>query len=108
MAEKKDPQQGERPGASLAFRVTPRAKKNEITEVMEDGTLKIRITAPPVEGKANEALLQFLAEVLELPPARLKIVAGRSNRDKQIRVDGLARETIFQRIRSWGKVNSNR
>ena len=44
-------------GAALALRVTPRASKNEIVEVLSDGTVKVHLTAPPVEGKANEALL---------------------------------------------------
>ena len=54
-------------GAALAVRVTPRASRNEISEVFSDGTVKIHLTAPPVDGKANEALLKFLASVLEVP-----------------------------------------
>jgi hypothetical protein len=46
-------------GAALAVRVTPRARKNEIVEVLSDGTVKVHLTAPPVEGKANQALLEY-------------------------------------------------
>jgi len=85
-------------GAALAVRVTPRARKNEIVEVLSDGTLKIRLTAPPVEGKANQALVEFLAEVLEVPRSRLEIVAGESGRDKLVSVIGLDAETVQARI----------
>jgi uncharacterized protein (TIGR00251 family) len=78
--------------------VTPRARKNEIVEVLSDGTLKIRLTAPPVEGKANQALVEFLAEVLEVPRSRLEIVAGESGRDKLVSVIGLDAETVQARI----------
>ena len=49
-------------GAALAIRVTPRASKNEIVEILADGTVKVRLTAPPVEGEANQALLTYLGE----------------------------------------------
>ncbi len=85
-------------GAALAIRVTPRASRNEIVEVLADGTIKIRLTAPPVEGKANEALVEFLAEVLEVPPSAIEIVAGVTGRDKLVSILDLDAETVHSRI----------
>lgn len=85
-------------GSALAIRVTPRASRNEIVEILNDGTVKIRLTSPPVEGKANQALVEFLAEVLDLPPSRIEIVAGATGRDKLVSILDLDTETVHQRI----------
>lgn len=85
-------------GAALAVRVTPRASKNEIVEVLSDGTVKIRVTAAPVEGEANEALLKFLAEILEVPVSNLEVVAGASGRDKLISVLNMDAEAVHKKI----------
>jgi hypothetical protein len=85
-------------GAALAIRVTPRASKNEIAEILSDGTVRIRLTAPPVEGKANEALVAFLAEILDVPPSRVEIVAGATGRDKLVSVLDLDADTLHSRI----------
>ncbi len=85
-------------GAALAVRVTPRASRNEIVEVMSDGTIKIHIAAPPVDGEANEKLVAFLAEVLNIPKSRIEIVAGVSGRDKLISVLDMDAETVHKRI----------
>lgn len=85
-------------GAALAVRVTPRASRNEIFGVLNDGTVKIHLTAPPVEGQANEALLKFLAEVLGVPVSRLEIVAGKTGRDKLVSVLDMDAETVHKRI----------
>ena len=85
-------------GAALAIRVTPRASHNEITEIQSNGTVKIRLTAPPVEGKANEALINFLASVLEIPPSRIDIIAGINGRDKLVSILDLDAETVHHRI----------
>lgn len=77
---------GGKRGAALAIRVTPRARHNEIVEVLADHTIKIRLTAPPVEGKANEALVKFLAEILNVSKSRIEIVAGETGRDKLVSV----------------------
>jgi uncharacterized protein (TIGR00251 family) len=80
-------------GAALAIRVTPRASHNEIVEILADGTIKIRLTAPPVEGKANQALIEFLSGVLGVPSARIEIVAGSTGRDKLVSVLDMDAET---------------
>ena len=85
-------------GAALAVRVTPRASRNEVFGVLNDGTVKIHLTAPPVEGQANEALLKFLSEVLGVPLSRLDIVAGKTGRDKLVSVLDMDAETAHKRI----------
>ena len=85
-------------GSALAVRVTPRATRNEIVELLEDGTIKVRIAAPPSDEESNETLIDFLAEVLGVPKSRLDIVAGASGRDKLISVIDMDAETAHQRI----------
>jgi hypothetical protein len=87
-----------RQGAALAIRVTPRASRNEIVDVLSDGTVKVHITAPPVEGKANETLLRFLADAFDIPVSRLEIVAGANGRDKIISVLDMDSNTLHKKI----------
>lgn len=90
-----------RMGSAIAVRVTPRASRNKIVEMLPDGTIKIHIAAPPVDGEANEALIRFLAEVLNVPKSRLEIVAGQSGRDKLVSVLDMDAETVQQRITAY-------
>jgi len=85
-------------GAAIAVRITPRASKNEIAEILNDGTIKIRLTAPPVEGKANAALLSFLAGIFDVNTSRLDIVAGFTGRDKLVTVTDLSPEEVHEKI----------
>lgn len=85
-------------GAALAIRVTPRARKDEIVEILSDQTIKIRLTAPPVEGKANEALIEFLARVLDVPRSKIDIVAGLNGRDKLVSILDLESSEAQARI----------
>ena len=85
-------------GSALAIRVTPRASRNEISEILSDGTVKIRLTAPPAEGKANKALIEFLAHVLGVPASRIEIVAGATGRDKLVSILDLDAQTVHERI----------
>ena len=85
-------------GAALAVRLTPRASKNEIVEILSDGTVKVHVTAPPVEGQANEALLQFLGQVLGVPRSRLDVVAGATGRDKLISVIDMDAADVHKKI----------
>ena len=75
-------------GLVLAVQVQPRAAKNEIAGPVGD-RLKVRLTAPPVEGKANKALVKFLAKQLGLPASGLTIVAGHKSRQKDLLISGL-------------------
>ncbi len=85
-------------GAAIAVRVTPRASKNEIQEILDDGTIKVRITSAPVDGQANETLLEYLAKLLEVRMSQLDIVAGQTGRDKLISVIGLDADTVQERL----------
>lgn len=80
------------------MRVTPRASRNEIAEVLDDGTIKVRIAAQPADDEANAALLEFMSEILGVPKSRLDIVAGLSGRDKLISVVDMDAETAHQRV----------
>ncbi len=73
---------------TLAVKVVPRASKNQIAG-MEGDAVKIRLNAPPVEGKANDALVKFLAEVLGVSRAQIEIVTGHTSRHKVVRVRGV-------------------
>jgi uncharacterized protein (TIGR00251 family) len=85
-------------GAAITVRVTPRMAKNEIGEILEDGTIKIRLTAPPVDGKANECLINYLAEVLETKPSKIEIVSGLTGRNKLISILDQSPEEVQQKI----------
>lgn len=85
-------------GAALAIRVTPRASKDEIIEVLSDQTVKIRLTAPAVENKANEALISFLAKVLDVPKSDIEIVAGATGRDKLVSILDIDSEDVHKKI----------
>lgn len=74
-------------GCTLAVRVQPGARKNDISGI-HAGAVKISLTAPPVDGKANEALVEFLAARLRLPRARISIVSGAMGRLKRLRITG--------------------
>ena len=84
-------------GVTFAIKVHPRAKKNAITGQVGDA-LKIALTAPPVEGKANEACIEFFANLLEVPRSSVTIAAGQSSRNKLIRVAGLSAVEIEKRL----------
>ena len=72
-------------GCRLSLHVHPGSKKNEIVGMHGDA-LKIKITAPPEDGKANEAVIRFLAEVLDLPRARISIIRGQTSRKKVVEI----------------------
>lgn len=68
----------------IKIRVLPRSSKNEVVGEMADGTLKIKLTAPPVDGKANDALIKLLAEYFDKPKNKIKIAAGATSKNKVI------------------------
>jgi uncharacterized protein len=85
-------------GVFFAVRVHPRAKKNAITGELGEA-LKISLTAPPLDGRANEACIAFLAELLNLPRSSITIASGQTGRNKVIRVAGISVEELQKRLR---------
>lgn len=81
----------------LRLHVTPRGSRNQITGWRGD-ILHIKITAPPVEGAANEAAVKFIAAALGLPKTRVEIVSGTKSREKTIRITGLSDDEVRQRL----------
>ena len=84
-------------GVSFAVKIQPRAKKNAIVGALDDA-LKIALTAPPVEGRANEACIKFLSNLLEVPRSSVSIASGETSRRKVIRVAGLTADKLRKRI----------
>jgi len=81
----------------LSIKVQPRASRNEICEVVGN-ELKIRITAPPVDSAANEALVRFLAEKLECAGSSVRLIRGATSRHKTIGIRGIDPATVVQRL----------
>ncbi len=80
-------------GTRIAVRVQPRASRNRI-EGIHGGRVKIRLTAPPIEGAANKALVEFLADVLHVPKRHIAIVQGHRGREKVVEVEGVPPEDV--------------
>ena len=85
-------------GATFAIKVHPRAKKNAITGEVGDA-LKVSLTAPPTDGKANAACVEFFAKLLKVPRSSVSIAAGESSRNKVIRVMGVTAQQVQERVR---------
>ena len=79
---------------SLQVRVQPRASKDEIAGVI-DGVLKIRLQAPAVENRANEALVEFLAHLLKTPKSAIRILGGERSRIKRIEIRGATKQQVL-------------
>lgn len=88
MGQKKSPSHSEEEAADLTVRVQPRASRNEL--VRSKLGIKVKLTSPPVDGAANEALVSFLAEILGTSKSRIRIVSGHTGREKRIRIEGMS------------------
>jgi uncharacterized protein len=84
-------------GATFAVRIQPRARKNAIVGELGDA-LKVSLTAPPVDGKANAACIEFFANLLKVPRSSVSIAAGQTSRNKVIRVAGLSAAELGRRL----------
>ena len=82
---------------TFAIKVHPRAKKNAITGELGDA-LKLSLTTPPIDGRANEACIEFFAKLLKVPRSSVTIASGQSSRNKVIRVAGLTADEVRQRL----------
>jgi len=87
-----------RSGAAITVRITSRSRRNEISEILEDGTIHIRLTAPQNAEKSNQALIAFLAEILQVNVSQLEIVAGNSGSDKLVTIIDLDKASVQDRI----------
>jgi uncharacterized protein len=86
-------------GVTFTVKVQPRARKNAITGVVGDA-LKLALTAPPVDGRANEACIKFFANLLDVPRSSVTIASGKTSRNKVIRVAGLTADEVRRRLRT--------
>jgi uncharacterized protein (TIGR00251 family) len=82
---------------TLSVKIHPRARKNALTGKLGDA-FKLSLTAPPVADKANQACIQFLANLLNLPRSSVTIASGQSSRSKVIRVTGLSADEVRKRL----------
>ena len=85
-------------GVLLSIKLQPRASVNELGDALGN-ELRIRVTAPPVDSAANEALVRFLAETLDCPRRNVELVRGQTSQHKIIRVHGLTADTVAARLK---------
>jgi uncharacterized protein (TIGR00251 family) len=78
----------------LKIYLQPRSSKNEIVGPFKDG-IKVKVTSPPVEGKANETLIRFLAKEIGISPSCIEMIKGRHSREKTLRISGLKNRLTF-------------
>ncbi|HEY3769816.1 MAG TPA: DUF167 domain-containing protein [Candidatus Angelobacter sp.] len=84
-------------GITFAIKVHPRAHKNAITGLVGDA-LKLALTAPPVEGKANQAVIEFFADLFAIPRSSVTIASGETSRNKVVRISGMSRQMVEERL----------
>ena len=82
----------------ISVKVQPNASRSEVTGFSGD-QLAVRVTAPPVEGKANRALVELLSDVLGVSRGRIEVVRGHTSRKKVVAVTGLSRDELMERLR---------
>lgn len=85
---------GKESGVELFLHCQPGAKKTEVKGVHGD-RLKIRLAAPPVEGRANEVLIAWLSKALGVPSARIELMSGDTGRQKRVRISGIQIEQVL-------------
>jgi hypothetical protein len=87
-------------GLSLRVKVQPGAPADKILGE-HDGGLKLRLKAPPVDGKANAACIKFLADLLDLPKSNIELVKGETSTIKMVRIAGVTREVLLSKLRNF-------
>ncbi|MDD4237370.1 MAG: DUF167 domain-containing protein [Desulfotomaculaceae bacterium] len=91
------PLREEKDGVSFKVRVQPRASKNQVAGLFEDA-LRVRLTAPPVDGEANEACRAFLAELLSVGRGQVEILSGHTGRNKVVKIKGVSASQVQKRL----------
>jgi len=85
-------------GSAVAVRITPRASRNQIVGVLNDGTIKVHLASEPADDELNVELVAYLADVLGVPKSRVEIVAGKNGRDKLVSVLDMDVDTAHKRV----------
>lgn len=85
-------------GVRFSVKVQPKARRNAIVGELGD-TLKVALTAPPVDGRANEACIEFFAEILRVARSAVSIASGQTSRNKVIRVTGITAAQVHDRLK---------
>jgi len=93
-----------RKGLSFDIHVTPHASRAEII-CIQDGAFKLKVTAPPVDGAANDACIKLLAEELELKKSQMAIAAGAKSRNKTVTVNNISKTDLELKIKKFVKEN---
>ena len=84
-------------GVTFAVKVHPRARKNAITDTVGDA-LKLALTAPPVDGKANQSVIEFFADLFAIPRSSVTIASGETSRNKIVRIAGVSKPVAEQEL----------
>ena len=87
-------------GITVRVKVQPKASKNEISGIQND-ELKVRLTAPPVDGAGNKACIEFFAKLCSIPKAKVEIVQGQTGRNKRIKLTDVSKDGFLALIDRW-------
>ncbi|MBN4065002.1 DUF167 domain-containing protein [Dehalococcoides mccartyi] len=82
----------------ITVRLQPRASRDEVVGFNEQGVLRVRVKAPPVDGAANLALVQLLAKTLGVPKANVSLITGATSRNKIVEISGLTNDEVGSRL----------
>ena len=94
---------GGAPLARLAIRVQPGARRTGLAGTLADGTIKVAVAAPPEQGRANAALVEWLAETLGIRARHVRVTRGAASRSKRIEVEGLTEDQVRRRLQAAGR-----
>ncbi|NTW05396.1 MAG: YggU family protein [Peptococcaceae bacterium] len=84
-------------GVTIRVRIQPRASKNQFAGIL-DGAVKVRLSAPPVDGEANDACIKFFSSFFKVSAGSVKILSGFTGKNKIIKISGLSTEDVLSRI----------
>ena len=84
-------------GLEVRIHVQPRARRSELSGI-HNGTLKIKVLAPPVDDAANRAIIEFFSSLLDISKSSIRITSGQKSRDKTLLIQGLSRKAFIARL----------